>query len=250
MTALMVLIATAAIGVEVGWQPLAGGGHEYTVQIEPELLRTLEHNDITSEVPPQVDVREIRITLGTGKLARIDGERAARQAPQASEPETPIESGSPHLANESVETEPSTGQRTPYAAPPGGADMPAQFTEPTKHPKQLGHTTPGQDAEAHGRNTEKPTLPDEVGRPWLPFLIAAVLLSCSLGANVYLAWIAWDAQGVSDRGGEIPGGAGRLSSAPATARPASAPTLSTTIAPILGRPSGRPASARSLRRGR
>src|SRR5471032_1834852 len=106
MTPLMVLIVTAAVGIEVGWQPLADGGHEYTIQIEPQLLRTLEHNDITSEVPSQVNVRRFRITLGSGKLSRIDGEPAQafehppQHAPLVSGQENPLEHPSPGLADE------------------------------------------------------------------------------------------------------------------------------------------------------
>jgi hypothetical protein len=206
MTPLMVLIATAAVGIEVGWQPLPEGGHEYTIQIEPQLLRTLETHDITSEVPPQLNVRRYRITLGSGKLSRIDGaptqslEQPQEQPTLAAGQENPIESPSPDAADESrepkehpnaltVEPEPSTDH--PTAA---GAHIPANFTESPRHAKQLENKPVGFDSEPQGRSAEKPTLSADPSRPWLPFLIAAVLLSCSLGANIYLGWIAWDAR--------------------------------------------------------
>jgi hypothetical protein len=75
MNALVVLLATTALGIEVGWEPLPGGGHEYTLQIEPQLLKVLEggQEEIFSEVPAGVDVRRYRIVVGVGKLRRDYG---------------------------------------------------------------------------------------------------------------------------------------------------------------------------------
>jgi hypothetical protein len=64
MTTLVLLLAASSVGIEAGWKPLATGGHEYTVQIEPELVRLLETgNDLVSEVPPEIHVRSLRITV-------------------------------------------------------------------------------------------------------------------------------------------------------------------------------------------
>lgn len=75
MNPLLILVATAALGVEVGWEPLPGGGYEYTIQIEPELLKVLEqgHDEIFSEVPAGIDVRRYRVMVGVGKLRRENG---------------------------------------------------------------------------------------------------------------------------------------------------------------------------------
>ncbi len=63
------LLAAAVLGVDVGWQPLPGGGMEYIIQIEPELLEALRRGEVVvSQVPPQVkDVRQYRIVIGRGR---------------------------------------------------------------------------------------------------------------------------------------------------------------------------------------
>ncbi|MDA7977820.1 MAG: hypothetical protein MPJ50_03500 [Pirellulales bacterium] len=73
MNAIILLLAASTAGVDVGWQPLAGGGFEYIIQIEPEALESLKAgNDIISEIPPElVGVKRYRITVGTGPVPRI-----------------------------------------------------------------------------------------------------------------------------------------------------------------------------------
>jgi hypothetical protein len=71
MNAMLFLAVTAAIGVDVGWQPLSDGGVEYIIQIEPQLLDSLAtSHDVSSEIPAGLDVRRFRITVGTGRLPR------------------------------------------------------------------------------------------------------------------------------------------------------------------------------------
>jgi hypothetical protein len=58
-----------ANAVEFGWQELPGGGIEYRVQIEPDLLDIFRQEGYSSEIPPGLrDVRRIRITTGTARL--------------------------------------------------------------------------------------------------------------------------------------------------------------------------------------
>src|SRR5690606_40154678 len=73
MNGILLLVAAAATGVDVGWQPLAGGGYEYIIQIEPQALAAMEQGrDIVSDLPPQLrDIRRYRITIGTGPVPRI-----------------------------------------------------------------------------------------------------------------------------------------------------------------------------------
>lgn len=55
----------AADAVEFGWKELPGGGIEYQVQVEPELIPTFEKEGFSSEIPPGLrDIRSIRITTG------------------------------------------------------------------------------------------------------------------------------------------------------------------------------------------
>ena len=72
MNGLLILVTSAALGIEVGWEPLPEGGHEYTIQIEPQLLEVLQRgeDEIFSDVPPELDVRRYRLMVGTGKLGR------------------------------------------------------------------------------------------------------------------------------------------------------------------------------------
>ncbi len=73
MNAMILLLASATLGVDVGWQPLAGGGFEYIIQISPDDLEALKGGqDIVSEIPPElVGVKRYRITVGTGPVPRI-----------------------------------------------------------------------------------------------------------------------------------------------------------------------------------
>ncbi len=235
MTHIMVLLAATTLGVEAGWQPLAEGGHEYTIQIEPSLVSVLQSgNDVVSEVPPQVDVRRFRIKLGSGKLSRIDGPpraavAATQSAPAAQPADSSADSTAPLWSKES-EQAPTFGDReegkapsaeslampdlppppaddTAAAASPGAAAsepaMPANFQEPPANVQPLAETstapsanTPATTDEAKSHDTQKPALASggEAEQPWLPLLLVVVFLACSLGANLYLGWIAYDAR--------------------------------------------------------
>jgi hypothetical protein len=263
MSPLLVLIATAtaAVGIEVGWEPLPDGGHEYSIQLEPDLCDLLRRgtDEITSEVPPNINVRRYRMFVGTGKLPKIDGPAQPPGAPEFP-PEPP--------AHKPAASTPATGQLEPpdnpaspegqrrtadhrgldFPAPPHQAASeqghapghlstdgehpaplePASFAEPdeTRHGKaadsgkhdgakadttahggakqDLGkHGADAQGADTHGANGSAAKGDEPKGnhtaseeeRPWLPFSIAVTLLACSLGGNVYLAWIAWEARG-------------------------------------------------------
>ncbi len=196
MSPFLVLVAAAALGIEVGWEPLPRGGHEYTIQLEPQLLDVLKKGkeDIVSEVPPHLNVRRYRITVGTGKLARDAGRPEAIAAPAHPESQ-PLEPG-----QDSGAFSPTPADLTGGAAPDV---MPATGVDPRDAPARLPDAreaaTPVNHRAAEAVETEKPSLPPgsavvEAGRPWLAFLAALVLLCCSLGANVYLGWIAWEAR--------------------------------------------------------
>jgi hypothetical protein len=71
MTGMLALCASmAAVGVDYGWQPVAGGGIEYIIQIEPQMLDSLRAGqDIFSDLPRTAsNIRTYRITSGTGPL--------------------------------------------------------------------------------------------------------------------------------------------------------------------------------------
>ena len=71
MTGIFVVCASvAAVGVDYGWQPVAGGGIEYIIQIEPQMLDSLRAGqDIFSDLPRTAsNIRSYRITSGTGQI--------------------------------------------------------------------------------------------------------------------------------------------------------------------------------------
>lgn len=124
MNALVILAATAIVGVDVGWQPLSDGGVEYIIQIEPQLLDTLaKDHDLSSDLPAGLDVRRFRITVGTAQLPRI--------MPSASPPATSPASRAG-----------SDTRRRPNSPPPGtlaAATVPAAANTPVAGPPQAGY---------------------------------------------------------------------------------------------------------------
>lgn len=215
MNPIFILSAVAVLGIEVGWEPLPEGGHEYTIQIEPQLLEVLRQGkEIISEVPPQLNVRRYRVTLGTQRLAQIDGEQ--QPAPESKRPrrEQPDPAENPFTSAREPAA-PDDSQRAPAPEPPTFSHSePAAAQPPANHAKRKAdppgilpaissgskpiEAQPATHHEPESVDTKKPALPAtdaaDPGRPWVPLLIALVLLCCSLGANAYLGWIAWDAR--------------------------------------------------------
>lgn len=72
MNGFALLVATAVMGVDYGWQPDADDQLEYIIQIEPMTLIALrEGHDIVSQIDPYVrNVRRFRIRVGTDPVPR------------------------------------------------------------------------------------------------------------------------------------------------------------------------------------
>ena len=70
MTGMLVCVSAAVMGIDYGWQPVAGGGIEYIIQIEPQLLDSLKSgHDLFSDLPSSVrNIRSYRITVGNSRL--------------------------------------------------------------------------------------------------------------------------------------------------------------------------------------
>ena len=70
MTGLLVCLSAAALGVDYGWQPVAGGGIEYIIQIEPQMLDALKEGEgVSSAMPPAArSIRRYRIVVGNAPL--------------------------------------------------------------------------------------------------------------------------------------------------------------------------------------
>ncbi len=208
MNSLFILITAAALGIEVGWEPLAEGGHEYTIQIEPQLLEILQRgeDEIFSDVPPELNVRRYRLMVGTGKLARVFALPGDQQAPAVAtrhardpkpgEPQLPPQAGTPHLAEPpaaDTETAPRDLLSDKHTAGdgqerPGLPDVvPASVTS-----KGAGDEIPSLPREANRLNSGSASA--EPAKPWLAFVTVMAFLCCSLGANFYLGWATWDAR--------------------------------------------------------
>lgn len=160
-------IALVAGGVDVGWERRPEGGMEYIIQLDPQTLELLRAGEaIQSDIPPAAgEVRSYRIVVGAKQLAR--------ETPPAgfSVPKLPEPKGQPPTA--------------PFALPPDPAGKPlpgcpTAFVEPADAaPKPEPKTVAGDQ-------------PEQAAKPWLPLTFTLFGLFASLGANVYLGWIAWE----------------------------------------------------------
>jgi hypothetical protein len=70
-SALLLVLSAWTVLIDYGWQPAGGGGLEYIVQVQPDLIDDFRAQGFSSEIPPQVqDIRRIRIVVGDKKLPR------------------------------------------------------------------------------------------------------------------------------------------------------------------------------------
>jgi len=163
-------IAVAALGVDVGWQPLSEGGVQYLIQIEPHALEALRSGEvIQSDVPPGVDdVRGYRITVGTEQLPRelsVAGESGLSPPRPPSAPNTlPVD---PH-SKPIVEQTSATVAPARTAAASQSSALPAWNADPSQQPLSGSP------------------------KPWMPLVLVSFVLFASLGGNAYLLWIAGD----------------------------------------------------------
>ncbi len=73
MNGFALLLATAVLGVDYGWQPASDGRLEYIIQIEPITLIALrEGQEVVSQIDPLArNVRRFRIRVGTDVVPRV-----------------------------------------------------------------------------------------------------------------------------------------------------------------------------------
>jgi len=91
MNAALLVVALSAVGIDHGWQPLPDGGVEYILQIEPQMLETLRsQNDVESYLPPGLNVKKIRVTVGNAKLPKDAGNDTLSDAPKPRD-ESPLD---------------------------------------------------------------------------------------------------------------------------------------------------------------
>ena len=203
-------LVTAALGVDVGWQPLPDGGMEYIIQIEPQMLEMLKSGDqLVSDIPPNLrGVRSYRITVGTEKLPR-EGELPEPEAPPSHEVRLPSPAQfEPPLPSPIVGAQPPMSGGSPSYF--GASEIPATLMPPadTRPLPDLGEraaafvnqpTTEPDPLDKQEKQKEEGTAQKEAGsaeaearKPWLPLSMALAGLFGSLGGMFYVGWVAWD----------------------------------------------------------
>jgi hypothetical protein len=175
MHALVMCIAAAAVGIDVGWQRTPTEGMEYIIQLDPQTLEALRSGEaIASDIPPRAgNVRSFRIIVGTKALPQ-EAPPSPAPTPSAVKPTTAAPKG-PQAA-----AAPETLSPDPRGKPI--AERPANFVEsqsPTTADKP--HAASPSDVASK-----------EPAKPWLPLTLTLLGLFASLGLNVFLGWIAWD----------------------------------------------------------
>lgn len=179
------LLVVLALGVDVGWRPLPEGGLEYIIQIEPELLDSLQRGQpIASDVPLVLrDIRRYRIQVGNGPLpqegpletpmpgAEPPVANAARQrpAPAAELAEAPRfvaavpAAGEPAKPADSVAAPPvvAASESPPSKQNIAAAETPDPFASPTGEPATDTAAPPGEETASPAADEEGPLLAAE-----------------------------------------------------------------------------------------
>jgi hypothetical protein len=161
--------AAAVLGFQFGWEPRPDGGCQYIIQLNADALEALRSGEpIESDLRPELlgEVRSIRIVVGDRALPQ----RLAARPPAAPAPLPPNPASKP-LAE----------QPAAFAAPAAGSSAAVAGMEKGDSPifvgRKLGQS-PG----------------SSVPRPWLTLWLIIVALFASLGGNIFLGWITWDAR--------------------------------------------------------
>lgn len=169
MNAMMICLVAATFGgTDVGWKQLEDGGTEYIIQLDPQTIEAMKDgSDFQSPLHPGAgnDVRSFRVVMNKGPLQRDTPpakRTTARKATQESNVSPKLEPPGKLLPNPSQK--PMPGQ-------------PAVFEEPENKPSPIAKAAPAE--------------PVEPSQPWLLMTLA---LFASIGANVYLGWVAWESR--------------------------------------------------------
>jgi hypothetical protein len=213
MTGVGVLIAVSVLGIKWGWQPVAGGGIEYIIQIEPQTLESLKNGqDLQSDLPPLNEIRSYRITVGSERLPH-EGEpppapRPASTAPaiETSAKAPPAVKASPPTAKAADGPDLAQPQKISTELPAAAHPMPwvTEGAPAGRDPwvKQAGGSLPPSSsaagaAPAAAAASQTPAPPHvesegEVKKPWWALTATLLGLFTSFGLNLYLGLIAWD----------------------------------------------------------
>ncbi len=142
MTGVLVCLSAAVLGVDFGWQPLADGGVEYIIQIEPQMLDSLQSGESLSSALPTSghNIRRYRIVVGTAELPH-HGE----PLPEATSDQPPAGQHGPETSEASrvgYEEELDRVEAFGEAKPRGVASMPIDSPYPSNY-ERSGIPLPG-----------------------------------------------------------------------------------------------------------
>ena len=218
MTSATLITAILTLGVHWGWQPVAGGGIEYIIRIDPFTVDSMrEGHDVFSDLPPTLPaIRSYRITI-SDKPVPHEGEPPPAGQPKsvsaARPPATPSSAeatGQPSLAGElQLPPPPTTGSNlfppprlvSPSSPTATSANTPARVTTPAA---TTGATFPQQSSSSsaspahsatdshvqHAGSNSSTSAAAEPSKPWAALAGVSVGLFASLAANAWLVWMA------------------------------------------------------------
>jgi hypothetical protein len=123
MNTLCFCIATALLGIDVGWQRMPEGGMEYIIQLDAQTMESLRMGRaVQSDIPPAAGpVRSYRIIVGSKPLPH----EAPPIAHEALSPDPNVKKLSEHTA---IYSEPKPTPQTPNIVPA----IETSLKEPTK----------------------------------------------------------------------------------------------------------------------
>lgn len=205
MIGIMLLTATAGIGIDFGWQPVAGSGLEYIIQIEPEMLDSLRSgkSDIVSKIPSTLRrITHCRIVVGTDPLPH-QGEDFP--PPDPDDPGLPGPEDDEYVDDVGLTSVDEAGPEFPgFGAPDRSSPrVNNKLDRTSKDRKAAGVRTPrferrdadDGDPEADSPSDDRPptsgtSTARQTEKPWVALSAALLCLFASVGANFFLGWVA------------------------------------------------------------
>jgi hypothetical protein len=219
------LVILATVGIQWGWEPGAGGGNTYIVQVEPELIDTFRDQGFSSDVPPELrDIRRIEIRVGSGALPH-QGETAFKVPDKVTGDATkpprldaaPADSGDTRAPSDAAKATddrgaakqlPKTADAAPlhaasaksaeqasfHTAEPSAAHRDGQSSASATSTTADSHSAPRDDATASQparspSETDPAESRDSANTPSIPLLSALGALIVSGAGNLYLGWV-------------------------------------------------------------
>ncbi|HWC89166.1 MAG TPA: hypothetical protein VG433_05915 [Pirellulales bacterium] len=206
MTSATLLTAILTLGVHWGWQPVAGGGIEYIIRIDPFTVDSMRQgHDVFSDLPPSLPaIRSYRVTVSDKPVPHEGEPPPAAQPKSVSAARPPAEAtGQPSLAGElQLPPPPTTGSNlfppprlvSPTSQPAGAANSPARASAVAAAPiaQHSGSTSSetGPPAAASTNSATNSATSAEPAKPWGPLAGVSIGLFASLAANAWLVWMA------------------------------------------------------------